>query len=167
MTAGTDLSAFDIRRDFRLPRERVWRAWSEAGQLQQWWGPKGCTVEVARFEFRPGGFCHYAMRLPNVPVMWGRFNYREIDAPGRLVWLNSFANGHGGIERAPFSEDCPLEIENIVTFTENAGITTVALRARPFGALEAERRFFEQLGPALEQGYGGTFEQLADHLARS
>ena len=167
MTASTDPKAFEISRDFRLPRERVWRAWSEAGQLQQWWGPKGCTVEVARFEFRPGGLFHYAMRFPNVPVMWGRFNYREIDASGRLVWLNSFANEHCGIARAPFSADCPLEIENTVTFTEDAGVTTVRLRALPFGALAAERRFFDELGPALEQGYGGTFEQLASHLAKA
>jgi uncharacterized protein YndB with AHSA1/START domain len=166
MSASTDPNAFEITREFRLPRATVWQAWSEPERLQKWWGPKGCTVQVARFEFRPGGFFHYAMRFPNAPVMWGRFNYREIEAPERMVWLNSFANERCGIARAPFSESCPLEIENTVAFSEKASVTTVTLRAQPFGEVEAERRYFEELRPSLEQGYGGTFEQLASHLAK-
>ena len=99
--------------------------------------------------------------------MWGRFNYREMVVPERLVWLNSFSNEKCGITRAPFSELCPLEIENSVTFKEDAGATTVLLRAQPFGEAEEERRYFEELQPSLEQGYGGTFEQLADYLAKA
>lgn len=159
-------TVFEITRQFKLPRTAVWKAWSEAAQLQHWWGPKGCTVQIARFEFWPGGFFHYAMKFDGAATMWGRFNYREIAAPERLVWLNSFANERCGIARAPFSENCPLEIQNTVTFTEQDGITTVTLRAQPFGELEAERQYFEELRPSLEQGYGGTFDQLADYLAK-
>jgi hypothetical protein len=42
----------------------------------------------------------------------------------------------------------------------------VSLRAEPFGEVEKERKYFEELHPSLEQGYGGTFEQLADYLSR-
>ncbi|SFV02211.1 Uncharacterized conserved protein YndB, AHSA1/START domain [Polaromonas sp. YR568] len=167
MSANNDPSAnaaFFITRVFKAPRERVWQAWSDAASLQQWWGPKGCTVEALRFEFRPGGFFHYAMKFAGAPTWWGRFNYREIVAGERLVWLNSFANAQCGIARAPFSEVCPLEIENTATFTEKDGVTTVALRALPFGESAAERQYFEELKPSLEQGYGGTLDQLAGHL---
>jgi hypothetical protein len=82
------------------------------------------------------------------------------------VWLNSFANENCGIARAPFSELCPLEIENRVTFAERAGQTTVLLRAMPFGELAPERAYFDALRPSLEQGYGGTFEQLEAFLAQ-
>lgn len=167
-TDATPHSAvFEITRVFHASLSRVWQAWSDADQLGQWWGPQGCTVETHRFEFRPGGFFHYAMQFADAPTMWGRFNYREIVAAERIVWLNSFANEHCGIARAPFSEICPLEIENSVTFAEQNGITTVRLRAIPFGETEAENRYFEELRPSLAQGYGGTLEQLADHLARS
>jgi uncharacterized protein YndB with AHSA1/START domain len=159
--------AFVITRSFKAPRTRVWKAWSEADQLKHWWGPKGCSIEVLRFEFRPGGFFHYAMGFAGAPTMWGRFNYREIAAPERIVWLNSFANENCGIARAPFSAVCPLEIENTVTLTERNGATTVALRAVPFGEVEEERKYFEELHPSLERGYGGTFDQLADHLAKA
>jgi uncharacterized protein YndB with AHSA1/START domain len=164
MSANPDTTSFVITREFRQPRAVVWKAWSEQAQLQQWWGPQGCKVEVFRFEFRPGGFFHYAMKFDGAPTMWGRFNYREIVAGERLVWLNSFANVHGGIARAPFSEHCPMEIENAVSFSEAAGVTTVRLQASPFGEEAAERRFFDELQPSMAQGYGGTFDQLAAHL---
>jgi uncharacterized protein YndB with AHSA1/START domain len=167
MADSDDRAAFEIKRQFKLPRAAVWKAWSDPQQLQRWWGPQGCSIEVVRFEFRPGGFFHYAMKFGNAPTLWGRFMYREIAAPAQLVWLNSFANERGGIARAPFSESCPLEIENAVTFTEQAGTTTVTLRAVPFGELDEEGQYFDQLRPSLEQGYGGTFEQLGEHLMKA
>ncbi len=162
-------SMFEMTRVFKAPRDRVWKAWSEADQLKHWWGPKGCTVETPRLEFRPGGFFHYAMKFEGASAMWGRFNYREIIAPERIVWLNSFSNEKCGIARAPFSEVCPLEIENTVTFTERDGTTTVVLRAEPFGETIEERKFFDELcsSGSLEQGNGGTFEKLADWLAKA
>lgn len=120
---------------------------------------------MARFEFREGGFFHYAMKFDDAPTMWGRFNYREIDTLERIVWLNSFANEKCGIARAPFSEDCPLEILNTVRFTGQAGITSVAIQAEPFGELAAERQYFIDLHPSMEQG-GGTLDQLAELLAQ-
>ena len=167
MSAAVEHSAFEIRREFKRPRAVVWAAWCDAGQLQRWWGPKGRRVQVLRFEFRPGGFFHYRMDFDGAPPMWGRFNFREIVAAERLVWLNSFANEHGGIARAPFSDHCPMEIQNTVTFVERAGTTTVELRAAPFGELAAERDYFEALRPSLNEGYGGTFDQLAALLANA
>jgi uncharacterized protein YndB with AHSA1/START domain len=161
-------SVFEMTRVFNASRNRIWKAWSEADQLKHWWGPKGCTIEVPHLEFRPGGFFHYAMNFEGTPPMWGRFNYRHIVAPERIVWLNSFSNEKCGIARAPFSEFCPLEIENTVTFAERSGTTTVVLRAEPFGETVEERQFFDELcsSGSLEQGNGGTFEKLAEFVAK-
>lgn len=167
MPTNNDSTAFVITRQYLRPLETVWQAWSEADQLRQWWGPKGCSVDVHRLEFRTGGFFHYAMNFEGAPAMWGRFNYREIVPLKRLVWLNSFSNERCGIARAPFSDVCPLEIENTVTFSEQDGVTTVTLRAQPFGEVQAERQFFDELRSSLEQGYGGTFDQLGEHLLRT
>lgn len=159
-------ASFDITRAFEAPLERVWSAWSDAGQLQRWWGPSGCAIETKVFDFRPGGFFHYAMRFEGAPVMWGRFNYRDIAPRQRIVWLNSFANEGGGIARAPFSDLCPLEVDNAVTFTEEAGKTVVGLRATPFGASTEEIGYFAELcaSGSLAQGYGASLDQLGEHL---
>ncbi len=158
---------FAISRDFKAPRELVWKAWSEPEQLQAWWGPKGCTIRVAKLEFRPGGFFHYAMQFANGPSMWGRFLFRDIAEPTRIAWLNSFSNEGCGITRAPFDPLIPLEILNEVTLSEQSGRTTLTLHARPHGASEDERTTFEAMFASMEQGYGGSLEQLADHLGKA
>jgi uncharacterized protein YndB with AHSA1/START domain len=155
---------FTITRVFNVPRARVWQAWTNTDELQRWWGPAGCRLSVASLDFREGGFFHYAMNYSNTPPMWGRFMYREIIAPQRIVWLNSFSNERCGLTRAPFGATIPLEIENTVTFSEAAGSTTVALQARPFGAPDEDRQAFADMFTGLEQGYGGTLDQLGRHL---
>jgi uncharacterized protein YndB with AHSA1/START domain len=166
MAGSMDFRIFEVTRQLRHPRKTVWKAWSERDQIEKWWGPKGCAVRALRFEFRPGGFFHYSMEAAVAPTMWGRFNFLEISAPDRIVWLNSFANQSCGMARAPFSDKCPLEILNIVTFSETAEGTMQSLRAEPFGATEDEQKFFDDLcsSGSLAQGFGGTFDQLSDHL---
>ena len=160
---------FVITRRFAQPLARVWQAWSTPEQFQKWWGPKGCRIDLRHFDFRPGGFVHYAMNFAEGPAMWGRFAIREVVPRERLVWLNSFSNERCGIARAPFSERCPLEIQNTVAFAEadGAGATAITLRVRPFGELDDERAYFEELHPSLNEGYGGTLDALAEHLKTS
>ena len=160
-------AAFVIRRRFEATRRRLWKAWSEADAMQAWWGPKGCSIKVITFEFRPGGFFHYTMRFSNGPQMWGRFLYRDITAPERITWLNSFSNAGCGITRAPFDASIPLEIRNEATFSDEAGGTLVTLRARPHGASESECQAFAAMFQSLEAGYGGTFDRLAQSLAEA
>ena len=159
-------SSFEMERVLTAPLDQVWKAWSERDQLAKWWGPKGCSLEVSFLEFRTGGFFHYAMRFEDAPAMWGRFNYREIVPNERILWLNSFANEECGIARAPFSDLCPLEIENSVAFTEEEGATRMTLHSEPFGASAEEVKYFAELcsSGSLEQGNSGMFDQLADHL---
>jgi len=75
--------------------------------------------------------------------------------------------GDTGITRAPFDESIPLEILNEVTLVEIAEKTRVTLRARPHGAAENEVKVFEGMFASLDQGYGGTFDQLASCLAKA
>jgi uncharacterized protein YndB with AHSA1/START domain len=164
-TNTTD-ATFVITRVFEAPLALVWKAWTEADQLKAWWGPKGCSIEVANLELRPGGFFHYNMRFANGTEWWGRFLFRDVAARERIRWLNSFSNAGCGITRAPFEAAIPLEVLNDATFTEKAGKTTVTLHATPHGATEEEIAAFKSMHASLEKGYGGTFDQLAEALRR-
>jgi uncharacterized protein YndB with AHSA1/START domain len=159
-------AAFVITRVFDAPLSLTWKAWTEADQLKAWWGPKGCTIEVASLELRPGGFFHFNMRFANGQEWWGRFLYRQIAPQQRIVWLNSFSNPGCGITRAPFAMAIPLEVLNDVTFAERGGKTTVSLRATPHGATDEEIATFKSMHGSLEQGYGSTLDQLAQVLAQ-
>ncbi|MGH9896554.1 MAG: SRPBCC domain-containing protein, partial [bacterium] len=53
---------FVIMRIFDAPRERVWKAWTEAERLGKWWGPKDFDIVSVKLDLRPGGMCHYLLR---------------------------------------------------------------------------------------------------------
>jgi uncharacterized protein YndB with AHSA1/START domain len=161
---------FTISRTFDAPRERVWAAYTSAEALAQWWGPKGSKIRVIKLDFRPGGIFHYAMSYQPGHEMYGRFIYREIMAPERIVFVNSFSDAEGGITRAPFPQlegKWPLEVLNTMTLTEQGGRTTISLRGGPINATEEERKIFEGMHDSMRQGFGGTFDQLDAYLAKA
>jgi uncharacterized protein YndB with AHSA1/START domain len=155
-----------ITRSFDAPRELVFKVWSEVEHLKNWWGPKEFKIGVAELDFRPGGFFHYNMQSPDGYEMWGKFVYHEIESPEKIVYVNSFSDPEGNIVRAPFSATFPLEIRNLLTFTEVEGKTTITLRGGPINVSEEELNFFKGMFESMKQGFGGTFDQLAEYLAK-
>jgi uncharacterized protein YndB with AHSA1/START domain len=155
---------FEISRSFDAPRDLVWKAFTESKRLMHWWGPKGSTWVSGKLDLRPGGMFHYCMRSPDGHEMWGKFVYREIDAPARLVFVNSFSNAQGETTRAPFNAQWPLEVLNTVTFTENAGRTTITVRGGPVNVSLQEQEVFRNASSLMEQGFTGTFDQLTAYL---
>src|SRR5262249_57658906 len=57
-----------ITRVFDAPRATVFRAWTDANQLAQWWGPKGFTNPVCEIEARVGEAIRIHMRSPDGSV---------------------------------------------------------------------------------------------------
>jgi uncharacterized protein YndB with AHSA1/START domain len=165
--AGASPPDFVITRVFDAPRELVWRAWTERDQLMQWFGPKGFTMPVATLDFRPGGSLLYCLRSPDGKEMWGKFVYREIVPPERIVLVNSFSDANGGLTRHPFSPTWPLELLATTTFAEQNGRTTITLRWTPINASESERQTFDSSHDSMRQGWTGTFDQLDEFLARA
>lgn len=163
---------FVISRVLDAPRDLVWTAWTQGERLAQWWGPKGCRIRVVKLELRPGGIFHYAMEFPSPQPwlkggneVWGRFIYRELTAPERIVFINSFSDPNGGITRAPFSETWPLEVLNTMTLAEKGRKTELALRAHPINSTAEENETYAGMHDSMRQGFGGTFDQLAAYLA--
>jgi uncharacterized protein YndB with AHSA1/START domain len=156
---------FVVTRVFDAPRDLVWKAWTEPECLAAWWGPKGCTIRVVKVDLRPGGVFHYAMAYKPGQEMWGRFAYRDVVPPERLVYVSSFSDANVGLTRAPFKDTFPLQILNTLTLAEESGKTTLTLRGQPLYATAEERATFIDMFPSMQQGFGGTFDQLEAYLA--
>jgi uncharacterized protein YndB with AHSA1/START domain len=155
-----------LTRVFDAPRELVFKAWTEPERLARWWGPKSFTMLVSKLDLRPGGVFHYCMRSPDGREMWGKFVYREIVAPERLVFINSFSDEQGGMSRNPWMPTWPLEVLNTLTFTEQEGKTTLVLHGIPLNATEEERKTFEAGREGMRQGFAGTLGELANYLKK-
>ncbi len=153
---------FVITRTFDAPRELVFKAWTEVEHLRHWWGPKGAKMEKSELDARPGGWFHYGLTKPF--EMWGRWMIREVTPPERLVFVNSFSDPDGGLARHPLHLEWPAELLTTVTFVEEAGKTTVTIRWTPINPSETERRTFDNNHDSMNQGWGGTLDQLVEHL---
>ena len=167
--AAKTFEPFVTSRVFDAPRERVWKSWTEAERLKQWWGPAGFKVHTCKVDLRPGGTFLYGMRAPDGSDMWGKFTYREIQAPKKLVFIVSFSDPQGGVTRHPMSPDWPLEMLSAVSFDEQpGGRTKVTVQWLPGDASsELERKTFDEGRDGMKQGWGGTMDQLAGYLKTS
>ena len=147
---------------FDAPRELVFKAWTEPEHLVQWWGPKGFTTPHCKIELRPGGVFHYCMRSPEGRDYWGRGVYREIVAPEKLVYTDTFSDPEGNpVEPAYYDgmdPEWPSESLVTVTFSEQGGKTKVTLHHGVSESL-AKRT-------GAKQGWTEMLERLADYLAR-
>ena len=157
---------FTVFREFNAPRNLVWKVYTEAEHLANWWGPKGFKMLHAKLDLKPGGLFHYCMQSPDGNEMWGRFVYRDVVVPERVIFTNSFSDAKGNAVRAPFNPNWPLEVLNFVTLTERNGKTTITLKGGAFNATDEERKIFAGAQAMMEQGFKGTFDQLDEYLAK-
>ncbi len=157
---------FVTTRVFNAPRDLVFRTFTEREHLTRWWGPKGFTVRSCQIDLRPGGLFHYGLQAPDGSILWGKWVFRDIVRPKSLVTVVSFSDEDGGQTRHPYVPNWPLETLTTTTLMEQDGRTVVTLTATPAGASEAERISFEAGLPSMQQGYAGTLDQLAEHLAK-
>lgn len=156
-----------ITRTFKAPKNLVFKAWSEAERLEQWWGPKGFSLTVEQLNFHPNGVFHYCIQSPDGLKMWGKFVYQDIEPNVKIVFLNSFADENANTIRAPFSDTWPLEMYNVMTLEELDGNTTVQLHISPYNASDSEVTTFGENHENMEIGFTGTFDRLEDYLLKN
>ena len=153
-----------IVREFKAPKTLVFDAFASPEAFAQWWGPAGSELTVENFDFKPGGKTHYKMD-GNGHVMWGLFQYKNIQRADLLEFINSFADAEGNIITSPFPMDFPLEVLNKITLEENEGITTLTIQGHPVNATAAQEDTYFSIMDSMHQGFGGTFGQLEAYLA--
>jgi uncharacterized protein YndB with AHSA1/START domain len=99
--------------------------------------------------------------------MWGKFVYREITPPSRMVLVSSFSDETGGVTRHPMAPTWPLEMLSTFSFEEEGGKTRFTVRWSPLNASEEERATFVAGHASMQQGWGGTLDKLAAYLAKA
>ena len=162
-----NMEPFVISRAFKATPERLWKAFTELEQMKQWFGPKGFKTKTAKLDFRPGGTYHYQLVSPEGHEMWGKFVYREIVAPSRIVFVSSFSDAEGGVTRHPMSPDWPAQMLTTIRFTAEGDRTRFSVEWLPIDPSEDEWRTFNEGRGSMNQGWTGTFEQLEEYLAKN
>lgn len=157
---------FVIDRLLDAPRDLVWQAFTQEKHLLNWWGPKGFKVTYCKLDLRTGGLFHYCLAMPNGDDMWGKWVFRQIAAPERLVFLSSFSDAQAGTARHVMKEVWPLTLLTTISFAEEGAKTRVTVDWIPENASAEENAEFDAFHDSMRGGWTGTFEQLADYLAK-
>ena len=154
-----------ITRVFDAPRELVWKAWTEPEHFMRWWGPKGFTTPHCEIDFRVGGTYHYAMTIEGGMALWGKWVFREITPPERLVLIQYFSDPQGGVTRNPWSPVWPLQTLSTTTLTEQGDKTLLSLEWSAFEATAEEAAAFDAAHASMTQGWSGNIDVLEDYLS--
>lgn len=162
---------FKISRTFDAPQALFWDVCTQAGHLAEWFGPAGMKLIVKSLDFKPGGTFLYGMQMPPNALgggvtMWGKWVFREIEAPSRMAYVVSFCNEAGDPVRHPMAPLWPLEVLAIQTLTPVGDKTLFESRSYPINATPEERAIFKAGHASMQMGFTGTYMQLDAYLAK-
>ena len=137
------------------PRAAVFRCWTEAELLKQWFAPRPFTTPVAELDVRPGGASLIVMKSPEGQEMPNAGLYLEVIPNEKLVFTDAFTAAWAPKEGAPF-------MVVILAFANEDGKTRYTARVRHW-TTEA-RQQHEAMG--FHTGWGLCADQL-EALART
>lgn len=143
-----------IQRRFDAPIDLVFRAITTPELVQRWWGFEGADWKVCDIDLSIGGTWRYLAVMNGFEVGF-HGEYREIDAPNRLVSTEVFEGADPG-------DDSTASV-NTVTLEEVDGVTTMT--AHVVHALPEHRD--AQLQSGMEGGMQHSYDRLEDLLTSS
>lgn len=158
-----DEAALVMERLFEHPVKDVFEAFSSGEALAQWWAPASMKCTSHRFDFRPGGLFLFKMQNKEL-TMWARFIFGRIDPGRHLEFTLSFSDEKGGITRAPFFENWPLEIFNVFTFENKGDSTVLKMKSYPVNATNEEIASFRKNWANFNSGVSASFDELETYL---
>lgn len=159
-------STFVIHRTFEASPERLFDLWIQPDALTSWLPPPGFSMTIQPADVRAGGKSFFKMTNGD-DTLYGTLEYREIDRPNRLVYVQRFCDEHGQPGRHPGLPVFPEALLMTVQFTaEDESTTRVSLVSEPLGATSVpELETFVQLRTSMTQGWGASFDKLEEDIA--
>lgn len=156
---------FRMERTFAATRDQVWAAWTQPGNIEKWFGPKGCRAQSVAFDLKPGGVALTRLTFPGQPRMHARFVFREIVAPRKLSWLHAVADEAGNAVKHPMAQALPLLMLATIELEDQGERTKLTLTKTPFEATADEVEAFRAMVPSFTMGWTGNLDVLDDFLA--
>jgi len=102
-TINKENNTVNVKREFAANADLVWKAWTTAELLDQWWAPKPYTVKTKSMDFREGGMWLYAMVGPegeSNDCHWCKNDYVKIEAKKWFSGLDAFCDEEGNVNPA-------------------------------------------------------------------
>jgi uncharacterized protein YndB with AHSA1/START domain len=140
-----------------VPKELVWRAWTQPQHLKPWFCPLPWTTIDCEIDLRPGGIFRTVMRSPEGQEFPNEGCYLEVVKNEKLVWTNALLPGFRpaptsapkGGGTVPFFFTASIQLATHGTGTR---YTAIVRHGDEAGCKQhAEMGFHEGWGKALDQ----------------
>jgi len=117
-----DELTLEMKRVLPAPPQAVFAAVTDPAELVNWFGPEGFRIPGADFQPHVGARYRIEMQPPEGEAFFLTGEFREVDAPNRLVY--TFA----------WEEPDPDDVENVVSLSlvDLGGSTELSLVQGPF-----------------------------------
>lgn len=137
-----------LTRTVDVPREIVWKLWTEPEHMKKWFAPKPWTTVDIKIDLRPGGIISSVMRSPEGKDYPNVGCVLEVVKNEKLVWSDALLFGFRPAENPFFTA--------VITLEDDKGGTKYTARAMhkdPAGRKKHE-----------DMGFYGGWSQCLDQL---
>lgn len=141
-----------LERIIDVPRELVWKAWTQPEHVKVWFTPRPWTVTDCEIDLRPGGMFRTTMRSPEGKEFPNVGCYLEVVPNERLVWTDALLPGYRPSENPFFTAVVTME-------KHGKGTRYVAIAIHRD---EAGRKSHEEMG--FHDGWGKALDQLVAYV---
>ena len=141
-----------LERIVDVPRELVWRAWTEPKHLMKWFTPDPWKTTACEIDLRPGGMFRTTMRSPEGKEFPNVGCYLEVIPQQRLIWTDALLPGYRPSQQPFFTAILTLE-------AHGAGTRYVAMALHRD---EDGKKQHEEMG--FHDGWGKALDQLVAHV---
>ncbi len=159
----TELPEFILQREFKAPKDLVWKVFTDPELLSRWYGPEVETI-IHKLDVRPGGEWLNEMKMGG-GSSFERMAYTEVVESEKLVWHHSMTDQDWQPAPNPRMPDWPKVLLTTVTFIGAEDTTKMKLSWVPFNASQAEIDCFAGAMEGLQFGWGKGMEVLEEVLA--
>jgi uncharacterized protein YndB with AHSA1/START domain len=141
-----------LERVIDVPRELVWRAWTEPEHLKKWFCPVPWTVSACEVDLRPGGIFKTTRRSPEGEDFPQVCIYLDVIPFERLIWTDALIPGYRPGEN-PFLTGVLL----LEPHGQGTRYISAAMHKSP-----AAREQHKELG--FYEGWGTVLDQLIVYI---
>jgi uncharacterized protein YndB with AHSA1/START domain len=137
-----------------VPKELIWRAWTEPELIKQWFTPAPWRTIACEIDLRPGGKFGTVMCSPEGQEFPNIGTYLEVRANERLVWTNALSQGFRPAQKT--DEISGFFFTAMITLSEQTNGTKYT--ATVIHSNEADCKKHEAMG--FQEGWSMALDQL-------
>lgn len=152
---NTDELTLTITADFPVSRRRLWDAYSDPRQIEQFWGPPEYPATFHRHDMTPGGLTLYSMTGPEGDTHFGFWEYLAVEEPVSFEVVDGFCDADGA------RDDGLPTMRMVYRFEETAAGSRLVARTFFNSAEELE----QLLEMGMEEGARAAMEQIDSVVA--